>query len=139
MVNVCPVFPFSFVQKDGLWCLVYGSPRHLNPHSKIPDTVRSKLTLLLDVESPFTNDWRDLAEYLGATNDDIKFLESRKDCHESPTQHVINVFETMNQPLTVLRDILVDLGRDDVKEMLNFEISKSNVGGERLQQLLICG
>lgn len=135
------VSPFlSFVvQKDSRWCLMYGSPQHFSLQSKIPETVRNKLMLLLDVESPFTSDWRDLAEYLGATNDDIKFLESRKDCHESPTQHVINVFETMNQPLTILRDILVDLGRDDLKEMLNFETSTSKVGAKRLQQLLICG
>lgn len=77
---------------------------------------------LLDVESPFTSDWRDLAECLGATNEDIKFLESRKNYHESPTQHVVNVFETMKMPLTSLRNIFIDLGRNDIARMLNLEI-----------------
>ena len=78
--------------------------------------------LLLDVELPFTSDWRDLAERLGATSEDIRFLESRKDYHESPTQHIINVVETMKMPLTSLRDIFVDLGRDDIARMLDLEI-----------------
>ena len=78
--------------------------------------------LLLDVELPFTSDWRDLAERLGATNEDIRFLESRKDYHESPTQHIINVFETMAMPLIYLRDIFIHLGRDDIARMLNLEI-----------------
>lgn len=77
---------------------------------------------LLDVESPFTSDWRDLAECFGATNEDIKFLESRKNYHESPTQHVVNVFETMKMPLTSLRNIFIDLGRNDIARMLNLEI-----------------
>jgi len=77
---------------------------------------------LLDVESPFTSDGRDLAECLGATNEDIKFLESRKNYHESPTQHVVNVFETMKMPLTSLRNIFIDLGRNDIARMLNLEI-----------------
>lgn len=79
--------------------------------------------LRLDVESQFTNDWRDLAERLGATNEDIRFLESRKDqYHESPTQHIINVVGMMKMPLTSLRDIFIHLGRDDIARMLNLEI-----------------
>ena len=77
---------------------------------------------LLDVESPFTSDWRDFAERLGASTEDIRFLESRKNYHESPTQHVMNVAEMMKMPLTSLRDILIDLGRDDIVRMLNLEI-----------------
>lgn len=103
---------------------MYGSPpTNLQSKSIVPDTVRRKLMLLLDVDSSFTSDWRDLAECLGATSEDIRFLESRKHCHESPTQHVINVFETMKMPLISLRDIFIDLGRDDVVQMLNLEIS----------------
>lgn len=58
-----------------------------------------------------------------ATNEGIRFLESRKDCHESPTQDIINVVETMKIPLTGLKDIFIDLGRDDIVRMLNLEIS----------------
>lgn len=76
----------------------------------------------LDVESQFRSDWRDLAEHLGATNKDIRFLESRKDCRESPTNHVINVVEMMKLPLTSLKDIFIHLGRDDIALKLNLEI-----------------
>lgn len=77
---------------------------------------------LLDAELPSVSDWRDVAERLGATNQDITFLESRKDCHESPTQHIINVFDMTKMPLTGLRDIFIELGRDDIVQMLNLEI-----------------
>jgi len=80
---------------------------------------------LLDVESEvtsLTSDWRNLAESLGATNGDISFLQSRKYCHESPTQHVINVFEMMKMPLTSLRDKCIELERDDIVQILNLEI-----------------
>ena len=77
---------------------------------------------LLDVESKLRSDWRNLAENLNATNEDIMFLESRKHCHESPTQHVLNVFETMKLSLTNLRDRFIDLKRDDIVQMLNLEI-----------------
>ena len=77
---------------------------------------------LLDTELPSASDWRDVAERLGATNQDITFFESRKDCHESPTQHVINVFDMMKMPLTGLRDIFIELARDDIVQMLNLEI-----------------
>ena len=113
-------FPF-FLQKKGRYRLVYGSPLP-NLQSKVSDTARCEMMKKLDVESPFTSDWRDLAERVGATNDDIRFLESRKDCHESPTQHVINVVEMMKMPLTSLRDIFIDLDRDDIAGMLNLEI-----------------
>lgn len=79
--------------------------------------------VLWKVASPFTSDWRALAQYLVATNEGIRFLESRKDYHESPTQHIINVVETMKIPLTGLKDIFIDLGRDDIVRMLNLEIS----------------
>lgn len=114
-------FLLFFLQKGGRYRLKYGSPLP-NIQSKVSDTVRCELMKLLDVESPFTSDWRDLAECLGATNKDIKFLESRKNYHESPTQHVVNVFETMKMPLTSLRNIFIDLGRNDIARMLNLEI-----------------
>ena len=79
--------------------------------------------LLLDVELQFTSDWRDLAERLGATSEDIRFLASRKDYHESPTQHIMNVVEMTKMPLTSLRDIFVELGRNDIVRMLNLEIA----------------
>jgi len=77
---------------------------------------------LLDVESEDISDWRSLAASLKATTQEIKFLQSRKSCHESPTQHVINVFEMMKMPLTSLRDKFIDLERDDIVQMLNLEI-----------------
>ena len=77
---------------------------------------------LLDAELPFVSDWRDVAERLGATNEEIRFLESRKDYHESPSQHIINVFDMTMMPLTGLRDIFIELGRDDIVQMLNLEI-----------------
>ena len=78
--------------------------------------------LLLDVELLYGNDWRDLAKSLKATNEDIKFLQNRKYCHESPTQHIINVIEMMKMPLTSLRDIFIDLERDDIAQILSLEI-----------------
>ena len=80
---------------------------------------------LLDIESKPGN-WRYLAERLGASYTDVQFLESRN--HESPTQHVLNVFETMNKPLTFLRDIFIDLDRHDVVTVLNDEINRSQIG-----------
>lgn len=77
---------------------------------------------LLDVESQYTCDWKILAERLGATTEEIRFLQSRKDYHESPTQHIINVFETMKMPLTSLRDDFIVLERDDIVQMLNLEM-----------------
>ena len=56
----------------------------------------------------------------------LLFLESRN--HESPTQHVLNVFETMNKPLTFLRDIFIDLDRHDVVTVLNYELNWFQVG-----------
>ena len=76
---------------------------------------------LLDIESKPGN-WRCLAERLGASYLDVQFLESRN--HESPTQHVLNVFETMNKSLTFLRDIFIDFDRHDVVSVLNDEINK---------------
>ena len=78
--------------------------------------------LLLDVELLCGSDWRDLAKSLKATNEDVKFLQNRKYYHESPTQHIINVFEMMKMPLTSLRDIFIDLERDDVVQILSLEI-----------------
>ena len=80
--------------------------------------------VLLDVESPLRCDWRVFAYYLGATSEDISFLESRKSCHESPTQHALNVWETMDKSLPHLRDIFIELERDDIVAMLNYEISR---------------
>lgn len=81
--------------------------------------------MLLDIASKPGN-WRDLAERLGASCLNIQFLENRR--HESPTQHVLNVFQTMNKPLTFLRDIFIDLDRDDVVTVLNYEINLFRVG-----------
>ena len=80
---------------------------------------------LLDIESK-PGDWRCLAERLGASYLDVQFLESRN--HESPTQHVLNVFETMNKPLTFLRDIFIDFDRHDVVSVLNDEINRCQIG-----------
>ena len=80
---------------------------------------------LLDIESRPGN-WRYLAEILGASCSDIQFLENRN--HESPTQHVLNVFETMNKPLTFLRDIFIDLDRHDVVTVLNDQINRCWIG-----------
>ena len=77
---------------------------------------------LLDVESKPGN-WRYLAERLGASSSHIQFLENRH--HESPTQHVLNVFETMNRPLPFLIDIFIDMGRHDVVLVLDDEIKIS--------------
>lgn len=111
----------SFLQKNGRYLLEYGSPLP-NLQSKVSDTVRCELMKLLDVESQYTCDWKILAERLGATTEEIRFLQSRKDYHESPTQHIINVFETMKMPLTSLRDDFIVLERDDIVQMLNLEI-----------------
>jgi len=119
--NTIVPFRLFFLQKNGHHRLEYGS-RLLNYQSTVSDNVRSKLMLRLDVESQFTSDWRDLAERLGATNEDIRFLESRKNYHESPTQHIINVVEMMKMPLSTLKDIFIHLGRDDIVRMLNLEI-----------------
>ena len=113
-------FPL-FVQKSGRHRLEYGSPLP-SLQGKVSDTVRSQLMKLLDAELPFVSDWRDVAERLGATNEEIRFLESRKDYHESPSQHIINVFDMTMMPLTGLRDIFIELGRDDIVQMLNLEI-----------------
>ena len=80
---------------------------------------------LLDIESKPGN-WRYLAECLGASYLDVQFLESRN--RESPTQHVLNVFETMNKPLTFLRDVFIDLDRHDVVTVLNDEINWCQIG-----------
>ena len=80
---------------------------------------------LLDIESKPGN-WRYLAERLGASYLDVQFLESRN--RESPTQHVLNVFETMNKPLTFLRDVFIDLDRHDVVTVLNDEINWCQIG-----------
>ena len=80
---------------------------------------------LLDIESKPGN-WRCLAERLGASYLDVQFLESRN--HESPTQHVLNVFETMNKSLTFLRDIFIDFDRHDVVSVLNDEINRCQIG-----------
>ena len=80
---------------------------------------------LLDIESKPGN-WRCLAESLGASCSDIQFLGNRN--HESPTQHVLNVFETMGKPLTLLRDIFIDLDRYDVVTVLNDEINWCQIG-----------
>ena len=79
-----------------------------------------KLMQLLDIESKPGN-WRYLAERLGASYLDVQFLESRN--RESPTQHVLNVFETLNKPLTFLRDVFIDFDRHDVVIVLNDEIN----------------
>lgn len=110
------------MKENGLHPFKYGvGPwRRLHKVKKIPEAVRTKLMKLLDIESKPGN-WRDLAERLGASCSDIQFLESRY--HHSPTQHVLNVFETMNKPLTLLRDIFIALNRDDVVTVLNDEIN----------------
>nr|XP_058964424.1 uncharacterized protein LOC131791132 [Pocillopora verrucosa] len=101
--------------KYGVW------PRQrTRKEKKIPEAVRRTLMKLLDIESKPGN-WRCLAESLGASCSDIQFLGNRN--HESPTQHVLNVFETMGKPLTLLRDIFIDLDRYDVVTVLNDEIN----------------
>ena len=91
--------------------------------SKVRETVKCNLMVLWKVASPFTSDWRALAQYLVAINEGIRFLEGRKDYHESPTRHIINVVETMKMPLNSVKDIFTDLGRDGIVRMLNLEIS----------------
>ena len=113
----------SFFSKgNGRYPFKYGVWPRQRPHKgkAIPEDVRMKLMKLLDIESKPGN-WRYLAERLGASYLDVQFLESRN--RESPTQHVLNVFETMNKPLTFLRDVFIDLDRHDVVTVLNDEIN----------------
>lgn len=112
----------SFLQKNGRYQLDYGSSLPNQQSFKVSDTVRYKLMLLLDVELLCGSDWRDFAKSLKASNEDIRFLENRKYYHESPTQHIINVFEMMKMPLISLRDIFIDLERDDIAQILTLEI-----------------
>ena len=118
---------FLFLKENGWYPFQYGIPPRQRTHKgkKIPEAVRRTLMKLLDIESKPGN-WRYLAERLGASYTDVQFLESRN--HESPTQHVLNVFETMNKPLTFLRDIFIDLDRHDVVTVLNDEINRSQIG-----------
>lgn len=112
----------SFLQKNGRYQLDYGSSLPNQQSFKVSDTVRYKLMLLLDVQLLCGSDWRDFAKSLKASNEDIRFLENRKYYHESPTQHIINVFEMMKMPLISLRDIFIDLERDDIAQILTLEI-----------------
>ena len=112
-----------FLKENGRHPFKYGIwPRQrTRKEKKIPEAVRRTLMKLLDIESKPGN-WRCLAESLGASCSDIQFLGNRN--HESPTQHVLNVFETMNKPLTFLRDFFIGIDRYDVVTVLNDEINR---------------
>ena len=67
-----------------------------------------------------TRNWQLVAEKMGATNKQIEFLETCQErSRDSPTMHLLNVFELTNLPVSWLRNIFIDLERDDLVQVLD--------------------
>ena len=85
--------------------------------------LRSKLSLILD--PPHEYDWKVLAENIGLSCTDIRWIESRKAF--SPTEILFNLWETRDSlrhqyPLQKLADILQKMGRDDAVKIIEAQL-----------------
>ena len=85
--------------------------------------LRSKLSLILD--PPHENDWKVLAENIGLSYTDIRWIESR--IAFSPTEILLDLWETtdslkLQYPLQQMADILKKMGRDDAVEIIEAQL-----------------
>ena len=84
--------------------------------------LRSKLCVILD--PPHEYDWKVLAEKIGLSYKDIRWIESRNAF--SPTEILFNLWETtdslkLQHPLHEMADILQQMGRDDAVKIIEAE------------------
>lgn len=85
--------------------------------------LRSKLSLILD--PPHESDWKVLAENIGLSYKDIRWIESRNAF--SPTEILFIFWETRDSlkhryPLRRMADILQKMGRDDAAEIIEAQL-----------------
>ena len=85
--------------------------------------LRSKLSVILD--PPHEYDWRVLAENIGLSYTDIRWIESRNAF--SPTEILFNLWETtdslkLQYPLQKIADILEKMGRDDAVKIIEAKL-----------------
>lgn len=85
--------------------------------------LRSKLSLILD--PPHESDWKVLAENMGLSYKDIRWIDSRK--AYSPTEILFNLWETRDSlryqyPLQKVAEILQKMGRDDAFELIEDQL-----------------
>ena len=85
--------------------------------------LRSKLSVILDPSHE--SDWKVLAENIGLSYQDIRWIESRKAF--SPTEILFNLWETRDglkhrYPLRKMVDILQEMGRDDAAEIIEAQL-----------------
>jgi len=85
--------------------------------------LRSKLSVILD--PPHEYDWKVLAEKIGLSYTDIRWIESRNAF--SPIEILFNLWETRDSlkhqyPLEKMADILQQMGRDDAVEIIEGQL-----------------
>lgn len=85
--------------------------------------LRSKLSVILD--PPHESDWKVLAENLGLSYQDIRWIDCRKGF--SPTEILCNFWETRDSlryrfPLRKMAEILQKMGRDDAVELIEAQL-----------------
>ena len=85
--------------------------------------LRSKLSVILD--PPHESDWKVLAENMGLSSKDIRWIDSRK--AYSPTEILFNLWETRDTlryqyPLQKVAEILQKMGRDDAFELIEDQL-----------------
>ena len=85
--------------------------------------LRSKLSVILD--PPHEYDWKVLAEKIGLSYTDIRWIESRNAF--SPTEILFNLWETtdslkLQYPLQEIADIFEKMGRDDAVKIIEAQL-----------------